>query len=181
MLEKGVLLLSEPFLNDPNFERSVILLCDHDEKSSLGLVLNKPTEYYLNEVVPNFEGSKHLLFVGGPVEHNTLHYLHTRGEQVKNSVHLTDNLYIGGNFDQIKALIMLGRIQPEEIRFFMGYTGWGAGQLEEEIKNNTWIICNTDLESILDMEITGLWKFILKQKGGKYREMANYPLDPRLN
>ncbi|HYG40632.1 MAG TPA: YqgE/AlgH family protein [Cytophagales bacterium] len=180
-INKGDILISEPFLPDANFERSVILLCSHDETGSLGFVINKPSKVQINQVV---ESEKHITdfaYIGGPVEQNTLHFLHTLGDKIEGSLPVHNGIYWGGNFEQLSELIALKLINSTEYRFFLGYSGWSDGQLEEELKQKSWIISNKYNNDLFGYKSEDLWRIVLKDLGGKFKMISNYPLDPRLN
>ncbi len=177
---KGCCLISDPFLPDPNFERTVVLLCEHNEDGSFGFILNKPSILNFADVMDNADGFNSLLYVGGPVQQDTLHFIHKipglGGDKI------TEGIYWGGDFDQVMQMINNGTIDQSDFRFFLGYSGWSQGQLDEEIKENSWIVYQQpDIANIFDMESDILWKNILKGMGGKFRMFANYPIDPRLN
>ncbi len=184
-LIKGKLLISEPFLGDPNFERTVVLLCEHNEEGSFGFVLNKNTEVNLKDAlseideVDNAESIR--LYLGGPVEQNTLHFIHRVGENIEGSIKIAEGIYWGGNYEQVKLMIQTGLLSEADIRFFIGYSGWGVGQLQGEIDEDTWIIADTTSEMVFDTPSDRLWREVLKSMGGRYKELANYPTDPRLN
>jgi putative transcriptional regulator len=178
----GDLLISEPFLQDENFVRSVILLCEHSEDGSFGLVLNKPSILKLGELVEKLSFLDINVFVGGPVEQNTLHFIYFGEKVLDGSISLGKNLWWGGDFDTLQEKLRLGQFNSDSVRFFLGYSGWGAGQLNDELEESTWIICTQNLE-VENFEYTPeeLWKNLLKNMGGEYKVIANYPLDPRLN
>jgi putative transcriptional regulator len=176
----GRLLIAEPYLGDPNFERSVILLCEHTEKGSFGLVLNQLSNLKLNDAMEDIF-MDFPLFVGGPVEYNTLHYVHRLGEIIPNSVELGIGLYWSGDFDALKTLIDIGKVEEKDIRFFLGYSGWGEGQLNAEMNRNSWVISETDADMIFDSSPEVFWRKVLRNMGGSYKVMSNYPTDPRLN
>lgn len=178
----GQLLISEPFLQDENFVRSVVLLCNHDEHGSFGLVLNKLSILKLDELLDEDCLIPLDVYVGGPVEQNTLHFIY-RGERLlEDSVALMDNLWWSGDFEKLMLAINNGSLREEDVRFFIGYSGWAEGQLQEELEQQTWILCDTIItENIFDASPEELWKLILKNMGGEYQQMANYPIDPRLN
>lgn len=179
-ITKGTLLLAEPFLADGNFDRSVILVCEHNAEGTIGFILNRKTEYHLPDVLDQIGDQQMDLFIGGPVQQNTLHYLH-RIPALENAFQVNPYIYWGGSFDQLKVNIELQTLDVADIRFFLGYSGWSAGQLEEEIKAETWIVVNGYDFDFFDYEPNELWQLILKHLGGKYRELANYPKDPRWN
>jgi putative transcriptional regulator len=180
-VRSGTILISEPFMGDPNFERTVVLVCRHDEEGSFGLVLNRKAHLKLSDVLDIFQNSEEMeLSIGGPMQHNTLHYIH-QVEQLEESIPLSDSVYWGGDYEQLKVLLTAGLISPDEIRFFLGYSGWSPGQLQQEIDNKVWIVNNTATNQLFDLEPDSLWREILKQMGGKYKVLANYPIDPSLN
>ncbi|MEN7546767.1 YqgE/AlgH family protein [Rapidithrix thailandica] len=177
---RGNLLVAEPFLNDPNFCRSVIIMCEHQhEMGSFGLVLNRPTKITIEEVTDNFFLESQL-FIGGPVEQNTLHYIHRFGE-LENAIPLKDGLFWGGDYEQLKAMNLNGELHPENCRFFMGYSGWGEEQLQSELEQHSWIVSDVDLSWVFSQDPKDLWSNVLKRMGGRFKVYSNYPTDPRLN
>lgn len=179
----GSILLSEPFMLDPHFKRTVILLCEHDEQNgSVGFILNKTVNNVkVADALVDFEMVKTPLFYGGPVAHDTLHYLHSYGEIISDSILITEGIYWGGDFEQITDYLKNGTIQPEGIRFFMGYSGWDPGQLMDELKDNSWIISQGKSEYLYKTAHEALWKKALEDLGGKFSMMKNYPENPMLN
>ncbi len=179
-VKQGDFLLAEPFLEDPNFARTVVLVCEHEDATgSFGLVVNRQTEYAVAEVVESLDVPD-TLFLGGPVEQNTLHFIH-RIEEVENSIALRDGVFWGGNYEQLKHFALQGRLNASNIRFFIGYSGWGSEQLRSEISQQSWIIATANLNHLFTVAPDKLWETTLKQMGGKYRLFSNYPTDPRLN
>ncbi|WP_425391076.1 YqgE/AlgH family protein [Ekhidna sp.] len=180
--QKGDLLISEPYLPDPNFERTVVFLCEHDENGTFGFVLNKSANLVLGEIVDEVGDYPGKVFLGGPVERDTLHFVHREPELVSSSREVVNGVYWGGDFNKLTEMMNVRSIQPEDIRFFVGYSGWAAGQLMDEMKAKSWIVLkNTTPEMIFDWDNQDLWKECLKTMGGKYRLMSNYPKDPRMN
>ena len=177
---KGCLLISEPHLPDNNFERSVIYLCEHNEKGSFGLVLNKASDYSLSDLIPEVD----LDFdvgIGGPVENNTLHFLHRNSPMIESNVSVGQNIKWGGDYEQVLDWIRIGESE-NDILFFMGYSGWSEGQLQQEIDRNSWIVFPDATEQMLfDIRKKNLWKEVLNEMGGRFSVFANYPSDPRLN
>ena len=148
---KGKILISEPFLNDPNFKRTIILLSEHNQEGSVGFVLNKPTEYKLNQVIDDFPEFDAEVYYGGPVQLNTLQFIY-RGENIiENSLEILPGLYWGGSFDILKTLIESNSVKPEDFRFFFGYSGWGEEQLDDEMERNSWIVTETTIENVFPM------------------------------
>jgi len=180
-VKTGSVLISEPFLRDPNFDRTVIIICKHNEEGSLGFVLNKPLELKLDEVAKDFGENESDLFSGGPVQGNTLHFLHKGLVDIEDSLEVAPGLFWGGSFDDLKWKIRSGEILIEDVRFFLGYSGWDIGQLDEEIKHRSWFVANLEDDSIFDIDPGTLWKKILEHMGGKFKMVSNYPQDPSLN
>lgn len=180
-LSPGVLLIAEPFLKDPNFMRTVVLLCDHQEEGSFGFVLNKLFKHTLDEIVPEFEGLKIPVFSGGPVQLDTLHFLHTYPERLPGSYKIADGVYWGGDFEMMKDLLIRGELDQKKIRFFVGYSGWGSKQLEEEMKSKSWLTAKAQKNIIFHRTISEVWKDALGLLGNEYAMMSNFPIDPQLN
>jgi putative transcriptional regulator len=180
-LTKGTLLIAEPFLGDPNFERSVVLLCDHHVRGSFGFVLNHPAEWQLADVIEDDIYPDVPLYTGGPVEKNTLHYVHCRPDLIEEATRVREGLYFGGNFDQIKRQLNLGVLTPRDIRFFIGYSGWGAGQLAKELRQNSWYLAETEPAHLFATPPEQLWRSVLRGMGGEYKVLSHYPTDPSLN
>jgi putative transcriptional regulator len=179
---RGDLLISEPFLNDPNFERTVVLICEHNDQGTFGLVLNKKTDLLLDDVLTDPVDYSGVLNLGGPVEQNTLHFVHRKQQALEGSIELGDGLAWGGNFEQIKLLLSTGQLQEADIQFYLGYSGWAEGQLREELDANSWFVKKgSTQQEVFEMSAEELWKSVLKTMGGKYKVFSNYPVDPRLN
>jgi len=178
---QGRILIAEPFLNDTYFKRSVVFITEHNEQGSVGFVLNKPVELKVQEVIQNFPLIDAGISIGGPVNTNTLHYIHTLGDLIPDSIKVLDNIYWGGDFETLKEFISEGKIQKEQIRFFLGYSGWGAEQLETELKDNAWLVAEINSELIMKGEEVGFWNQILEKMDNKYQVWANFPENPGLN
>ncbi|WP_111669799.1 YqgE/AlgH family protein [Algoriphagus litoralis] len=180
--QAGNLLISEPFLQDENFVRSVVLLCEHTSEGSFGLVLNKPSILRLSELVEELSFLDCEIFVGGPVEQNTLHFIYFGEKKLDGSIAIGEDLWWGGAFDDLVSHLKTGLMDQDSVRFFIGYSGWASGQLSDELSENTWIISDSKLDTVvLQNTPDELWKSVLKNMGGPFKVMANYPLDPRLN
>jgi putative transcriptional regulator len=177
---QGRILISEPLLNDSYFKRSVVLLTEHSENGSVGFVLNKPIDLTIQDVIKDFPEFDTKLYVGGPVGKDTVHYIHTLGELLPDSVHVKDNIYWGGDFERLKELISEGMVQPSQIRFFLGYSGWSPKQLDGEIENNAWLISEVDGNWIMSPD-KDMWKEVLNSMGNHYKIWTNCPENPALN
>ena len=179
--ENGSILVSEPHLPDSNFDRTVILLCKHDDEGSFGFVLNKKSNTTLGELLEEGKGIDSSVFIGGPVEQNTLHFLH-RDDTLENSEPVANKLFWGGNFEMILNWLKDKVVDTNEVRFFLGYSGWSSGQLLEEIKQNSWMVFKPkNYDFVFDASSEDLWKSVLEEMGGRYSMYSKYPIDPRLN
>lgn len=177
----GVLLISEPFLADSYFKRSVVLLSEHDDKGTLGFILNKPTDVNINDAVDDFPNFPSRLYFGGPVDTDTLFYIHTIGSELEGARQISNGIYWGGNYDQLKQMILAGRVTPEMIRFYAGYSGWDAQQLEGELNQHSWMVSHGNKGFTFFDDPDNLWSQVLKSMGKEFAMMANFPEDPSLN
>jgi len=179
--EKGKLLIANPFLPDPNFMRSVILLTEYGENGSVGYVLNKPLKVKLSDAVTAFENVDAPLFYGGPVQKDTLHFIHNLGGVISGGTEVLEGVFWSGNYETLNILAKNGDLEPDQLKFFAGYSGWGVGQLDKELEENTWIISEADHEIIFCNDPEKLWQLSLRKMGGRFAEISNYPQNPRLN
>lgn len=180
---RGKVLISEPFLCDYMFGRSVILLIDHSQEGSMGLILNKPLPILLNEVLKDLYNSQEEipLYKGGPLSMDTLFYLHTL-ENIKNSLPIAKGFYLNGDFNAIKQYMAAGNPIKGRIRFFLGYSGWASSQLKQEMEENTWMVGCEDVASLMnERESQNLWKNALCKLGGKYEIWSRFPQIPTMN
>jgi putative transcriptional regulator len=177
---KGKLLIAEPFMEDPYFKRSVVLLTEYNKNGAFGFVLNKPMDISVNEVLKDFPEFNAPVFMGGPVQTDSLFYIHNQGKVIEGSQQINKDLFWAGNFDQLKQMIIDQQIFPNEITFFIGYSGWDYHQLKNEIEDESWII--SDVKSnLLDYTSHKLWQSSLQKMGPKYAMLSNFPEDPILN
>lgn len=177
----GTLLVADPFLKDPHFMRSVVFLCEHRDEGTFGFVLNRRLDITLGQVVPELSGFDLPVFYGGPVQNDTLHFLHCYPDEVSGSVEVTDNVYWGGDFEALIALIREGKIDVSKIRFYLGYSGWGEGQLKTEMDTHSWLTVMARKKLVFHNDHEKIWKDALREMGGDYEQMINYPIDPQLN
>jgi putative transcriptional regulator len=181
MLKPGKLLLASANLLESNFKRSVLIICEHNENGSLGFILNRPMEFKVCEAITGFDEIEEPLHMGGPVQVDTVHFLHMRGDVIDGSLEILPGVFWGGDKDQLSYLINTGVIKPAEIRFFLGYAGWGAGQLEDEFEEGSWYIAEANSSVIFSDEYERMWSRSVRSKGGEFRYIANSPELPGLN
>lgn len=182
-IRAGMVLIAEPFLTDPNFSRTVVFLVEHNEEGTLGFVLNQPMGIMLKDVIENGPDDQLdiPLFAGGPVATDTLHVIHQLGDHIEGSKFVGKHIYWGGEFEQIRFLLGNKNAKWDDFRFFVGYSGWAPGQLEDELASGSWIVNKTDEEFIFDLEKQKLWEAALNDKGGKFKLMKGSPLRPDWN
>ena len=180
-LKNGVLLIADPFLKDPNFLRTVVFLCEHKPEGSFGFVLNRLYENTLDELFPELGEIPFPVFYGGPVQKDSIHFIHRRPDLIPDGVEVIDGVYWGGDFPRVLELLKLGEISEDNIRFFIGYSGWSEGQLEGEIKEKTWLTVEAIARILFTPEPDNTWKESLRHLGGEYEMMIHYPIDPQLN
>jgi putative transcriptional regulator len=167
---------------DTNFNRSVVLLTECNAEGTVGFVLNKPLEIRLQDVLPEDLGDFDApLYFGGPVEPDTLHYVHALGDRIDGAMEVVPGVFWGGSFEALKVILANGGVKKNHIRFYVGYSGWGSGQLEMEMKERSWIKTSLSREQVFSPKANLLWKQIMNGLGGRYKQMANYPLSPSLN
>jgi len=179
--ESGRVLISEPFLTDHYFRRSVVYLTEHSSSGSLGFVLNKSLEMKISDVLDNFPSDDFPLSLGGPVSTNTVHYLHTLGDDIPESVFVKDGIFWGGDFEAMKDLVRTGKASRRNLRFFLGYSGWSEKQLEGELEMNAWLVGEIPADLIMKGGSTEFWTNTLSGLDAKYKAWANFPEDPGLN
>lgn len=182
-ISKGDMLISLPSGNliDLSFSRSLILLADHEELGSVGFVLNKPIEVTLSDLIPT-TNAQYTIYEGGPVEQDKIFCIHKRPDIIPNSLHINDELYWGGDFDTILNLVNTGVLSKDDIRFYLGYTGWDIDQLENEIEDNYWItIDKFEYDLLLTIPSKQVWKKAIKSLGQDYTIWLNAPENPNFN
>ncbi|MES2003091.1 MAG: YqgE/AlgH family protein [Bacteroidota bacterium] len=176
----GILLISDPFLKDPNFKRTVVFLCEHGPDGSFGFVLNKTHDHEIGDLVKEAEGIRFPVYDGGPVQKDTLHFLHQCPEFL-GGIEVTDGIFWGGDFEAVIRLLREDFLGKNDIRFFLGYSGWSGGQLDGEMEEKSWITREANKKLVFTLDTPKLWKAALQELGGEYSQMTNYPTDPQLN
>ena len=178
---KGRLLIAEPsILNDSSFNRTIILITEYTEFNSVGFILNRPLDYVLKDLIPDIE-SDFTVYQGGPVEQDNLYFVHKVPDLIPDSIAISDGIFWGGNFDSLKQLLNSGELSSTDIRFFLGYSGWGKNQLKDEININSWFISDSNIKNIFSENEDTFWRNKILEKGGDYKLWANAPNDPSLN
>lgn len=180
--KKGNLLIAEPaIIGDISFNRSIVLLADHSHEGSIGFILNKPLEYCINDLIPEVEAT-FKVYNGGPVEQDNLYFIHKVPQLIPNSVEISLGIFWGGDFNRVAELISNNTINENDIRFFLGYSGWATNQLETELKANSWLVTeNIYKKNIIEKDYEFFWKEKMLELGGEYSIWSNAPENPNLN
>jgi len=174
------MLVSEPFLTDPEFSRAVVLLAEHDSNGTIGFVVNHVSMMLMDELVEGFGDLR--VYYGGPVATDTIHFIHRRPDLIPDGRDLGKGIYWGGNFEVLTELIDEERITDMDVKFMLGYSGWDVGQLDKEMEQNSWIVSNQfDADLVFESEGKSLWKDMMVNLGPKYAQMIHFPKNPSLN
>lgn len=175
----GCVLISDPFLDEDFFRRSVIFLCDHSSEGSFGFVMNNFLDIDLHEIDNDFPDVNAIISVGGPVETESLFYIHSFGSIIAKSTPINDELSIGGDFEQIKSLLNDNENNRLKIRFFLGYSGWDKLQLSREMSENSWIVAtNITTDELLSFHQKDFWQYCIEKQGERFKTIAKFPINP---
>ena len=177
MPRNGSLLLAEPFMKDPHFSRSVVLLCEHQSEGTVGFILNKPLNIPVDELIADFPQFKAEIYYGGPVATDTIHYVHKLGNILKDSIPIKDGVFWGGDYEKLKFLIDAKQVNADQIRFFVGYSGWTEGQLSDELDYGSWLEADMKSSNVFVDDPKDLWELVMEQKGHTFSVLSQLP-DP---
>lgn len=178
----GSLLIAEPFMQDSNFRRAVVLVTDHTEdEGTVGFIINKPLSVKITELVEDFPDIDTLAYYGGPVATNTIHYIHNVGMLLDGSTEIGSGVFWGGEFEKLKFLIAHELVKSENIRFFVGYAGWSPGQLLDELDTGSWIPSEMHANYLFKSKPSRLWNQVMHHKGDVFSVLAQLPEQPNLN
>jgi putative transcriptional regulator len=179
ILRKGALLYADPSLQESPFRKSVIAIIEHNHHGTTGIIINKPIELSLDSLILDEIPSNINMYYGGPVGQQSIFYLHNKGNLIRESHHISEGTWWGGNFEIIKDLLNNQMVASSAFKFFIGYSGWGAGQLLDELEQKAWILGNEDLSSVLQSEDP--WKMKMQELGGRHALWASLPEEIHLN
>lgn len=174
-VKSGKVLLAEPFMLDPNFKRSAVLLCEHSSEGSIGFIMNKPLQMRIDELIEDFPEFSGEVFFGGPVQTDTVHFIHNVGDLLDDSVPVSNGVYWGGDFEKLKFLISSDMVSESNVRFFVGYSGWSEGQLADEMTYGSWIMANMDSNYLFKLQPKELWERVMYDKGNAYTVISQIP------
>ena len=177
----GDVLISEPFLDDFYFRRSAILIVDHNDEGSFGVVINKRLNIPFNDIIMGFPKFDAEVYLGGPVDTDRVFFIHTIGEMIPDSHKIMSGLYWSGNINALKAMIKNDLIKSHEVRFYVGYAGWDGGQIRKELKANTWLVGKFSTKEILHTMPSKMWSTFVNKLGNKYILWNKFPVNPSDN
>lgn len=182
--EKNRILVANPLLDDPYFNRSVVYLATFDSYDDImGFVQNKPFPFTLNSVSDTFKEFKDIpVYCGGPVEPDRLFFLHTLGSTIIDSQYIGNGISIGGDLISLLAYLSAGNKVDGYIKFFLGYSGWSAEQLQMEIRTESWGVTEPKDDNILYLrEDAKMWNNYVKALGKGYSSWLRVPPSPIFN
>lgn len=180
-IHAGDILIADPFLKDNSFSRSVVLMCESTQEGAVGFILNKPLPRILGELITEMRGYDFPVFYGGPVRMDTLHFVHNMPNRINDSLYVGHGIYWGGDFGAMLDTIREGTANLQNLRLFLGQSGWGENQLQGELQENTWLTIAAKKEIVFSPNTESTWKNAVRLLGKKYEEIVNYPIDPSFN
>lgn len=180
---QGTMLLSEPsIIGDASFSRAVVLLTEYNEHGAVGFILNKPVSYTLDQLIPEIN-MEIPIFHGGPVDTDNLYFIHSVPDLITDSHSINDSIYWGGDFNAAFNLLLSGEITTDQIKFFLGYSGWESGQLDDELNASSWLVVNEPKQekAIFNSNVNTFWRDKMRKLGGSYEFWSNAPDNPHDN
>ncbi len=180
-IEQGKVIVAEPFLHDPYFKRSVVLFVEHSKQGTMGFVINSPSNIKVCDAIKDFPKVDLPVFLGGPVDNDIIFYIHTLEKEIPNSTKIRSGIFWGGDFSSVQQLAKENKLNNNNIRFFMGYAGWGPSQIREEMKKNSWFCFPCKKEYVFFNSPRQLWGKILKDNNSPFSVLSNFSDTPSLN
>ncbi len=175
-IKKGSILLAEPFMLDGNFQKALVLLCEHSqEEGTVGFILNKELDIPICDLIADFPHIESNAFFGGPVATDTVHYIHNIGEDLEGSIEVAKGVWWGGDFEQLKFQISTGLIDESNIKFLVGYSGWDPNQLVGELNLGSWVVSKMKKKYLFDIPTEDLWELAMSDKGDTYKILSEIP------
>jgi putative transcriptional regulator len=181
---KGYFLIANPVLPDPSFSRTVVLLCNHDDDGSFGLVINRSAPIDSKEVfaemgMSEFPSGK--IYLGGPVSPSQVFYLCHSEKSLPELEPICDGVYLGMSWELLDNLMTRVKNPEKNIRFFLGYSGWGTGQLAEEMIRLSWLTTQACGEFVFQENEGGVWANVVCSLGKDYEYLVQAPVNPQWN
>ena len=184
-LEAGTILAAWPDMLDPHFMHSVVLVCQHSEEGAYGIVTNRPTELTLRDLLPEhelLENSEFPVHLGGPVDHATMQFVHAVPDRIPGGIAIEDQLFLGGDLDALGVFLREDFERARGVvRVFLGYSGWGASQLDQELETGSWLLASPSLGAVFGPEGEGTWRRVVRSTGQEGEDLQNHPPDVSWN
>jgi putative transcriptional regulator len=178
--EAGRILIAEPLLPDPHFQRGVVYLCSHNNEGSFGFILNKPLDKTLDYFIETLDRGDINVYLGGPVDPTSIHFLHKQPALIGGDL-INDGIYMGGDFSLAISSLQDNKLDADDIVFFVGYSGWGEQQLNDEIDKKSWLVSETNQLQLFDNNKEALWENSILALDKEYHVLTKLPKDPSLN
>jgi putative transcriptional regulator len=183
-VERGTFLVANPMLRDPNFQRTVVLMCEHGDGGSWGLVVNRRTDVELPDLLEDLPFPADRtgpVYWGGPVETSRMQVLHRLRRDVAEEIEICPGVHLGLGLDELRGLAEHPLLAGESLHAYVGHAGWAAGQLDAELETPSWIVCTADARIVFDTRPEEAWDRVLESLGPEYAQLTRVPIDPRLN
>lgn len=178
--KSGVLLISEPFIPEPAFKRTVLLLSQHNTEGSVGFIINKPTQLLVHEALDDFPESDAIIYWGGNFKTDSIFYVHSIAD-LPGAKKICQGVYWGGDYSLLKVLIESGEVDVDDIKFIAGFCAWDPGELEQQVEQESWWLSIADPYSVFVEDATAIWGNVLQRMGHVYGIMNDFPVDPEMN
>jgi putative transcriptional regulator len=180
----GTFLVASPLLQDPNFVRTVVLMCEHSDEGSWGLVVNRRTDLTYGELLDDLPfpaASEGAVFWGGPCEPSRMQVLHRLRRELPHEMEICREIRLGIDADTFRDVVAHSLLPGEALHAYVGHAGWGAGQLAAELELGSWITCSAEPDIVFDTPPDEIWDSVLKSLGSPYSRLTSMPVDPRVN
>jgi putative transcriptional regulator len=182
-IRKGSFLVATPALADPNFAGSVVLVCEHSPEGTMGLIVNRPLAVKLAEILPPDlvpPGASAKVHQGGPVKNDHLLFLHGFPKPGLDAHPVCDGVFLGGDTELLKQALAAAQA-PVFLRCYLGYAGWGSGQLEAEMAGGAWLLKPAQAKDVFSIDLETLWTRLVGQQAGAKSDPSAPPQGPELN
>ncbi len=183
---KGSFLIANPVLPDPNFSRTVVLLCNHDEHGSFGLVINKvapldPAEVFEKINIDRLQSFKGKVYIGGPVSQSQMFYVCRSQEAIPELDQICEGVHLGLDWNYLEKVVERIPDPETNLRFYLGYSGWAAGQLAGEMDQRSWLTCDAKEQFVFEPSEDQIWPAVVRSMGKEYEYLIKAPVNPSLN